>query len=107
MVTNVYVRVDPPVISVACDSLPQVVTINVEITASGPSTVTWHWESSTGIVSPDKPCFRRHTKWVGLLSWIRSATILLQRKQLPNIVTVKQWDMQICPTEVVFAGFVV
>jgi hypothetical protein len=54
MVTNVYVRVDPPVINVACDSLPQVVTINVEITASGPSTVTWHWESSTGIVSPDK-----------------------------------------------------
>ena len=50
MVTNEYVRIDPPVINVACDALPQVVTINVEITASGPSTVVWHWESSAGIV---------------------------------------------------------
>jgi hypothetical protein len=54
MVTNVFVRIDPPVINVACDQLPQVVTINVEITSSGPSTVVWHWESSTGTVSADK-----------------------------------------------------
>lgn len=54
MVTNVYVRVDPPVMYVACDAFPQVVTISADITASGPSTVTWHWESSTGVISPDK-----------------------------------------------------
>jgi hypothetical protein len=54
VVTNVVVRVDPPVINVACDAPPQVVTINVEITTSGPATVVWHWESSAGIVSADK-----------------------------------------------------
>jgi len=54
MVTNVYVTIDPPVLNVACDGLPQVVTINAQITASGPSAVVWHWESSTGVVSPDK-----------------------------------------------------
>jgi len=54
MVTNVQVLVDPPVMNVACDALPQVVTITARITASGPSTVVWHWQSSTGFVSPDK-----------------------------------------------------
>lgn len=54
MVTNVQVLVDPPVINVACDAFPQIVTITARITASGPSSVVWHWQSSTGIVSPDK-----------------------------------------------------
>jgi hypothetical protein len=54
MVTNVQVLVDPPVMNVACDAFPQVVTITARITASGPTTVVWHWQSSTGIVSPDK-----------------------------------------------------
>jgi uncharacterized protein YraI len=54
MVTNVQVLIDPPVMNVACDAFPQVVTITARITASGPSTVVWHWQSSTGIVSPDK-----------------------------------------------------
>ena len=54
MVTGVQVRVDPPVINIACDEFPQVVTISAQITASGPSTVVWHWESSAGVVSPDK-----------------------------------------------------
>lgn len=54
MVTAVQVSVVPPVINVACDDLPQVVTISVQITSSGPATVVWHWESSTGVVSPDK-----------------------------------------------------
>jgi hypothetical protein len=53
-VTNVQVLVDPPVMNVACDALPQVVTITARITASGPTTVVWHWQSSTGVVSPDK-----------------------------------------------------
>jgi hypothetical protein len=54
MVTNVQVLVDPPVMNVACDAFPQVVTITARITASGPTTVVWHWQSSTGVVSPDK-----------------------------------------------------
>lgn len=54
MVTSVQVRVDPPLLNVACDAAPQVVTISAQITASGPAIVTWHWKSSAGVVSPDK-----------------------------------------------------
>jgi hypothetical protein len=54
MVTNVQVLIDPPVMNIACNAFPQVVTITARITASGPTTVVWHWQSSTGIVSPDK-----------------------------------------------------
>ncbi len=55
MVTGVQVRIDPPVMYIAaCDAFPQFVIISADITASGPSTVTWHWESSAGVVSPDK-----------------------------------------------------
>ena len=54
MVTNVQVLIDPPVMNVACDAFPQVVAITARITASGPTTVVWHWQSSTGVVSPDK-----------------------------------------------------
>lgn len=54
MVTGVQVRIDPPFINIACDAFPQVVTISALITSSGPTVVIWHWESSTGFVSPDK-----------------------------------------------------
>ncbi len=54
MVTGVQVRIDPPVLNVGCNAFPQVVIISADVTASGPSTVTWHWESSTGFISPDK-----------------------------------------------------
>lgn len=91
MVTNVYIRVDPPVINVACDALPQVVTINVEITASGPSTVTWHWESSTGVVSPDKTVLFEagDTKWVQDYYQVDKISdyIVTAQTTLPNIMT--------------------
>jgi hypothetical protein len=91
MVTNVYVRVDPPVINVACDALPQVVTINVEITASGPSVVTWHWESSAGIVSPDKTVLFEagDTKWVQDYYQVDRISDYIVKVQttLPNIMT--------------------
>jgi hypothetical protein len=54
MVTSVSVSIEPPVLNVACDALPQTVIITARITSSGPSTVTWHWASSAGVVSPDK-----------------------------------------------------
>lgn len=54
MVTGVTVSVDPPVLNVACDALPQTVVITARITASGPSTVHWHWATSAGVVSADK-----------------------------------------------------
>jgi uncharacterized protein YraI len=54
MVTSINVRVDPPTLNVACDAFPQVVTISADITSTGPASVVWHWELSTGAVSPDK-----------------------------------------------------
>ncbi len=54
MVTNIQVRVDPPVLNVACNGFPQLVIISADITTSGPTTVVWHWTSSTGFVSSDK-----------------------------------------------------
>lgn len=53
-VTGIQVRVEPAVINVPCDALPQVVTISAQITSSGPSTVVWRWASTDGTVSPDK-----------------------------------------------------
>ena len=54
MVTSINVRVDPPVMNVACDAFPQVVAISADITVTGPANVVWHWELSTGVVSSDK-----------------------------------------------------
>ena len=54
MVTGISVSVEPAFINVACDALPQTVIITARITASGPSTVVWHWSSSSGVVSPNK-----------------------------------------------------
>lgn len=54
MVTNVSVSIEPPVLNVACDALPQTVAIVANITASGPATVIWHWSSTAGVTSPDK-----------------------------------------------------
>jgi hypothetical protein len=54
MVTGISVIIEPSVINVACDTLPQTVAITAHITASGPSTVVWHWSSSSGVSSADK-----------------------------------------------------
>jgi hypothetical protein len=54
MVTGINVSIDPSVLNVACDALPQTVIITAQITASGPATVLWHWTSSSGVVSPEK-----------------------------------------------------
>lgn len=91
MVTSVYVRVDPPVISVACDALPQVVTITAEITSSGPSNVVWHWESSAGITSSDKHLVfevgdRKTVQDYYQVNRVNDYIIKVQTTQ-PNIVT--------------------
>jgi hypothetical protein len=54
MVTGINVSVEPPAMNVACDAFPQSVIITAQITASGPASVVWYWESSTGEVSPEK-----------------------------------------------------
>jgi hypothetical protein len=53
-VTNVKVEVEPVAINVACDAMPQSVTINARITTNGPTIVTWYWESDAGQTSPQK-----------------------------------------------------
>ena len=54
MVTSIRVSVEPPTMNVACDAFPQSVIINAEITANGPSIVTWFWESNVGQTSDPK-----------------------------------------------------
>jgi hypothetical protein len=90
-VTGVQVRVEPPVINVACDAFPQVVTISAQITASGPSTVIWHWVTSTGVVSPDKQILfvAGDTKEVQDYFQVNGVNDYIVEVQttLPNIVT--------------------
>jgi uncharacterized protein YraI len=38
----------PDFMNVACNAFPQFVVANAEITANGPTTVTWRWETSEG-----------------------------------------------------------
>ncbi len=91
MVTGVQVLVDPPVLYVACDAFPQVVTITARITASGPSTVVWHWQSNTGVVSPDKNVIFEvgDTKTVQDFYHVNRVDDYIVQVQttLPNIVT--------------------
>jgi hypothetical protein len=55
VVTAVQVGIDPPVMNVACNAFPRLVTINVRITTSGPATVVWRWEEvNTGEVSEEQ-----------------------------------------------------
>ena len=54
IVTGIDVSVDPLAMNVACNAFPQAVTLSAQITTSGPTIVTWRWESSTGTVSEEK-----------------------------------------------------
>jgi hypothetical protein len=91
MVTGVSVSVEPSVIDVACDALPQTVIITARITASGPATVHWHWASSSGEVSPDKQILFEvgDTKTVQDYYQVNrvSEYIIEVQTTLPNIVT--------------------
>lgn len=91
MVTGVSVSVEPSVINVACDALPQTVIITAYITASGPATVHWHWASSSGVVSPDKQILFEvgDTKTVQDYYQVNrvSEYIIEVQTTLPNIVT--------------------
>lgn len=54
VVTGIDVRIDPPAMHIVCGAFPQVVIVSAQITTSGPTIVTWRWESSTGTVSDEK-----------------------------------------------------
>ncbi|HLA08499.1 MAG TPA: SH3 domain-containing protein [Anaerolineales bacterium] len=87
-VTAVDVSIQPPVINVACDGFPLVVTINIQITTSGPATVTWRWETDTGDFSAEESLLFEEggTKSVQDLYQVKSArdyTIFVRTYQ-PN-----------------------
>lgn len=91
MVTGIQVRVEPAVINVPCDALPQVVTIGADITTSGPAVVVWRWTSSDGGVSSDQQVLFEAggTKTVQdyfQVSAIRDYILQVQTT-LPNIAT--------------------
>lgn len=50
-ITNVNLRVEPNRIVVACNQFPQTVFFEAQITADGPTLLTWRWEVSTGVSS--------------------------------------------------------
>jgi hypothetical protein len=91
MVTSIGVSIEPPVLNVACDALPQTVIITARITTSGPATVTWHWASSTGVVSPEKQVLfvSGDTKVVQDYYQVNRVSDYIVEVQttLPNIVT--------------------
>jgi hypothetical protein len=45
-VTAIQITTDPPSLNVACNSFPRYVTVNADIIANGPTTVTFRWETS-------------------------------------------------------------
>jgi hypothetical protein len=91
MVTNISVSIEPPVLNIACDALPQTVAIVARITSSGPATVIWHWSSSAGVTSPDKQILFEagDTKTVQDYHQVfRVSDYIVQvQTTLPNIVT--------------------
>lgn len=52
-VTKAALRGEPARIVVACDQFPQTIFLEAEITANGPTFVTWKWEASTGVSSQE------------------------------------------------------
>lgn len=50
-VNNIQVQVDPVLMNVGCNAFPQTVEVKAQITANGPTLVTWRWETSAGDVS--------------------------------------------------------
>ena len=92
VVTKVEVSIDPPVMNVACNAFPRLVTINVRITSNGPATVLWRWEEiNTGEISGEMSLFFEEggTRSVEDLFQVKSARDyrLVVRTLQPNEVT--------------------
>lgn len=91
VVTAIEVSIDPPVLNVACNDFPRLVTINAQISTNGPATVVWRWEeSSTGEVSSEKNILfvEGGTKTVQELYQVKSARdyTMVVRAIQPNIL---------------------
>lgn len=50
-VNNIQVQVDPVAMNVGCSAFPQTFSLVGEITANGPTIVSWRWEASNGYIS--------------------------------------------------------
>ncbi|MBI5353461.1 MAG: hypothetical protein HZB50_12545 [Chloroflexi bacterium] len=50
-VTDVILRAEPNHIQVNCTQFPQNIFFEAQVTANGPTLLTWKWEASTGITS--------------------------------------------------------
>lgn len=89
-VTGISVSIDPPAMNVACGAFPQVVVISAQITTSGPSIVTWRWESSAGTISDEKSLLFEEgtTKTVQEYYQVNSANdySIQIRTLLPNVL---------------------
>lgn len=101
MVTAVQVSVDPPVMNVACNAFPRLVTINVQFTTNGPATVLWRWEEvNTGDISADKSLLFEAggTRSAEDLYQVRSARDyrVIVRTLLPNEVTGEATFKAVC-----------
>jgi len=48
IVTKIDITIDPASMNVPCESFPQYISATAEIVTSGPTNVTWRWESSDG-----------------------------------------------------------
>ncbi len=100
-VTAVTVSIEPPVMNVACDSFPRLVTISAEITTTGPANVIWMWmEESTGDASAEMNALFEEggTKTVQDFYQVRSArdyTMVVQTI-LPNIVSGQATFKAVC-----------
>ena len=75
-VTNIRVQVDPEAMIVGCSALPQTVNVTAQVTANGPTLVTWRWEASNGTVSPAENLLfeSEGTKEVQTILTVSSAT---------------------------------
>ncbi|MEW6086201.1 MAG: SH3 domain-containing protein [Chloroflexota bacterium] len=101
VVTDVTVSIEPPVINVACDAFPQLVTINIQISASGPAIVSWRWEEvGTGDRSEEQSLLFEEggTRTVQDLYQIASARdfTMVVRTLQPNEVTGRTTFKAVC-----------
>jgi len=53
-VNNIRVEVDPVLMNVGCNAFPQTVSMVAQVTANGPTLVTWRWEASNGYTSAEE-----------------------------------------------------
>lgn len=100
-VTAVTVSIEPPVINAACDAFPKLVTINIQISVSGPSVVNWRWEEvGTGEVSDEQSLLFEEggVKSVQDLYQVRSARdyTMIVRTLQPNEATGRATFKAVC-----------